>query len=43
MSEIDEKEIEHRFEVISQFEPSSEVAARDVSRVLADHGPQQRQ
>jgi len=33
MSEIDEKEIEHRFVVISQFEPSSEVAARDVEQV----------
>jgi len=33
MSEIDEKEIKRRFEVISQFESGSEVAARDVERV----------
>jgi len=33
MSEIDEKEIKRRFETISQFEPSSEVAARDVEQV----------
>jgi len=33
MSEIDEKEIEHRFEVISQFEPGFEVTARDVEQV----------
>jgi len=32
MSEIDEKEIECRFETISQFEPSSEVTARDLER-----------
>ena len=32
MSEIDEKEIKRRFEVISQFEPSSEVTARDLER-----------
>ena len=33
MSEIDEKEIERRFEVISQFEPGSEVTARDLEKV----------
>lgn len=33
MSEIDEKEIERRFEVISQFELSPEVTARDLKRV----------
>ena len=33
MSEIDEKEIKRRFEVISQFETGSEVAARDVEQV----------
>ncbi len=33
MSGIDEKEIKRRFEVISQFEQSSEVAARDVEQV----------
>ena len=33
MSEIDEKEIKHRFEVISKFEPGSEFAARDVEQV----------
>ena len=33
MSEIDEKEIERRFEVISQFEPGFEVTARDVEQV----------
>ena len=33
MSEIDEKEIKSRFEVISQFEISSEVTARDVEQV----------
>ncbi len=32
MSEIDEKEIKRRFEVISQYEPGSEVAARDVEQ-----------
>ena len=32
MSEINEKEIKRRFEVISQFEPSSEVTARDLER-----------
>jgi len=32
MSEIDEKEIKRRFEVISQFEPSPEVTARDLER-----------
>lgn len=32
MSEMDEREIERRFEVISQFEPSPEVAARDLER-----------
>ncbi len=40
MSEIDEKEIKRRFEVISQFEPSSEVTARDVERAkerLTEH------
>jgi hypothetical protein len=40
MSEIDEKEIKRRFEVISQFEPGSEVAARDVERTrkrLTEH------
>jgi hypothetical protein len=30
MSEINEKEIKRRFEVISQFEPSREVTARDL-------------
>jgi len=33
MSEIDEKEIKRRFEVISQFEPSLKVTARDLERV----------
>ena len=33
MSDIDEQEIKRRFEVISQFEQSSEVAARDVEQV----------
>ena len=33
MSEIDEKEIKRRFEVISQYETDSEVAARDVEQV----------
>ena len=33
MSEIDEKEIERRFEAISKFEPNSEVTARDVEQV----------
>ncbi|MCP4257884.1 MAG: hypothetical protein GY774_10205 [Planctomycetes bacterium] len=33
MSEIDEQEIKRRFEVISEFESSSELAARDVERV----------
>ena len=33
MSEIDEKEIKRRFEVISQFEPGSEVTARDLEQV----------
>ncbi len=33
MSEINEKEIKHRFEIISQFEPSSEVTARDLEQV----------
>ncbi|MHC4463395.1 MAG: hypothetical protein ACYS30_18460, partial [Planctomycetota bacterium] len=33
MSEIDEKEIKRRFEVISQFELSPEVIARDLERV----------
>ena len=33
MSEIDEKEIKRRFETISQFEPNSEVAARDLEQV----------
>jgi hypothetical protein len=33
MSEIDEKEIKRRFEVISQFELSPEVTARDLERV----------
>jgi len=40
MSEIDEQEIKRRFEVISQFEPGSEVAARDVERTrkrLTEH------
>jgi len=32
MSEIDEKEIKRRFEVISHFEPSSEVTARDLEK-----------
>jgi len=32
MSEMDEREIKRRFEVISQFEPSPEVAARDLER-----------
>ncbi len=32
MSEIDEREIKRRFEVISQFEPSSKVTARDLER-----------
>jgi hypothetical protein len=33
MSKIDEKEIKRRFEVISQFEPSSEVTAHDIEQV----------
>ncbi|HUU16539.1 MAG TPA: hypothetical protein VMW72_05270 [Sedimentisphaerales bacterium] len=33
MSGIDEKEIKRRFEVISHFEPGSEVAARDVEQL----------
>jgi len=33
MSEIDEKEIKRRFESISNFEPSSEVSARDLKQV----------
>ena len=33
MSEIDEKEIKRRFEVISHFEPGSEVTARDLEQV----------
>jgi len=33
MSEIDEKEIKRRFEVISQYEPGSEVTIRDVEQV----------
>jgi len=33
MSEIDEKEIKRRFEVISQYEPDSEVTARDLEQV----------
>jgi hypothetical protein len=33
MSEIDEKEIKRRFEVISHFEQSSEVTARDLEKV----------
>ncbi|MHC4559702.1 MAG: hypothetical protein ACYS80_20615 [Planctomycetota bacterium] len=33
MSEIDEKEIKRCFEAISQFEPGSEVTARDIERV----------
>jgi len=40
MSEIDEREIKRRFEVISQFEPSFDVAARDVERTrkrLTEH------
>lgn len=32
MPEMDEREIERRFEVISQFEPGPEVAARDLER-----------
>ena len=32
MSEIDEKEIKRRFEVISQFEPSPEVTAQNLER-----------
>ena len=30
MSEMNEREIERRFEVISQFEPSPELTARDL-------------
>ena len=42
MSEIDEKEIKRRFEVISQFEPGSEDAARDVGRdFVFRHAPPQ--
>ena len=40
MSDIDEKEIERRFETISRFEPGSEVTARDleqVRRTLTQH------
>ncbi len=40
MSEIDEKEIKRRFEVISHFEPSSKVTARDLERArerLTEH------
>jgi hypothetical protein len=40
MSEIDEKEIKRRFEVISKFEPGSEVTARDLERTresLTEH------
>jgi hypothetical protein len=40
MSEIDEKEIKRRFEVISHFEPGSEVTARDLEKVrkrLTEH------
>ena len=33
MSEMDEREIERRFEVISQFEPSPEVITRDLEQV----------
>ena len=33
MSEIDKKEIKRRFETISQFEPGSEVTARDLEKV----------
>jgi len=33
MSEIDDKEIKHRFEVISQFEPGSEATTRDLEQV----------
>ncbi|MHC4463037.1 MAG: hypothetical protein ACYS30_16645 [Planctomycetota bacterium] len=33
MSEIDEREIKGRFEVISQFELSPEVTARDLERI----------
>ena len=33
MSEINEKEIKRRFEVISQFEQDSEVVARDLEQV----------
>jgi len=33
MSEIDEKEIKRRFEVISQYEPGSEVTARDLEQL----------
>ncbi|OHB79327.1 MAG: hypothetical protein A2Z25_23115 [Planctomycetes bacterium RBG_16_55_9] len=32
MSEMDEREIERRFEVISQFEPNPEITARDLKR-----------
>jgi hypothetical protein len=32
MSEMDEREIERRFEVISQFEPNPDVVARDLER-----------
>ena len=33
MSEMDKREIERRFEVISQFDPAPEVASRDLERV----------
>jgi hypothetical protein len=33
MSEMDEREIKRRFELISKFEPSSEVTIRDLKRV----------
>ena len=33
MSEMDEREIKRRFEVISQFEPGPEVTIRDLKRV----------
>jgi len=45
MSEINEKEIEHRFEVISQFESSPEITARDLERTrksLTEHMSGQR-
>lgn len=35
MSEMDEREIERRFEVISQFKPSPEVTVRDLERTRA--------